>query len=454
MKKKLLSALLATMLLLTCIPLGAVSVSAATSGKTGSCTWTLKDGILTISGSGAMADYEHIMIDSYRPWDTDQVTKINIGNKVTKIGNYAFTMCNISSVTIPDSVTVIGEGAFNYCENLTKATIGNGVKAIGESAFGTCCSLKTVSMGKNITTIGDSAFGCCESLTSIVFPDTVTKIGSGAFADCNKLTSITLGKKVKTIADYAFTCYEAPKNVHVYYRGSKTDKKSITIKSTNTVLLNATWHYNYTPTCKTHSYKTVTKKATASANGYTIKRCSECNKETGKTTIYKANKVTLSKTSYTYNGKAKKPAVTVKDSKGKKIAASNYTVTYASGRKNVGTYKVTIKFKGKYSGTKTLTFKIVPRAASINTLTAKSKAITVKLNRSLKQSTGYQIQYSTNKNFKSAKTKTLSSYKTSSTTLSGLKAKTTYYVRVRTYKTVNGKKVYSAWSSAKSKKTK
>ena len=212
-------------------------------------------------------------------------------------------------------------------------------------------------------------------------------------------------------------------------------------------------------TCKatrkiTHSYKTVTKKATTSANGYTVKRCSVCKKETGKTTIYKASTIKLSKTAYVYNGKVQKPSVVIKDSKGKTIAAKNYTVTYASGRKNVGTYKVTIKFKGNYSGTKTLTFKINPAGTTVSKLTAAKKGFKVAITKKTAQVTGYEVQYATNKNFKSAKTKTLTSYKKNTLTLSSLKAKTTYYVRVRTYKVVNGKKVYSAWSAVKSVKTK
>ena len=114
----------------------------------------------------------------------------------------------------------------------------------------------------------------------------------------------------------------------------------------------------------THTYETVTKAATTSANGYTVKQCVICKAQTGKKTIYKANKVTLSKTSYTYNGKVQKPTVTVKDAKGNKIASSNYTVKYASGLKNAGTYKVTVTFKGQYSGQKTLSFKINPASAS------------------------------------------------------------------------------------------
>ncbi|MBR0447587.1 MAG: fibronectin type III domain-containing protein, partial [Clostridia bacterium] len=162
----------------------------------------------------------------------------------------------------------------------------------------------------------------------------------------------------------------------------------------------------------------------------------------------------LSSTSYTYTGGVKKPTVTVKNANGTKLTTSSYTVTYASGRKNIGTYKVTIKMKGNYTGTKTLTFKIVPAKTTLGTLTAGTKKLTIKWTKKTTQVTGYQIQYSTSKSFKSYKTKTVSGYKTTSTSLTGLKAKTTYYVRVRTYKTVNGVKIYSAWSTIKYKKTK
>ena len=212
-------------------------------------------------------------------------------------------------------------------------------------------------------------------------------------------------------------------------------------------------------TCKatrtiTHSYKTVTKAATATANGYTVKQCTVCKKETSKIIIYKAATIKLSTTTYTYDGSAKKPSVVIKDSQGKTVASSNYTVTYASGRKNVGTYKVTVKFKDKYSGTKTLTFKIDPVKTTLSSVTAGSKKLTVKWAKKTAQVDGYEIQYSTSKSFSSAKTKTITKNSTTSTTLTGLSAKKTYYVRVRTYKTVNGKKVYSGWSTVKTAKTK
>ncbi len=263
-------------------------------------------------------------------------------------------------------------------------------------------------------------------------------------------TSCNVCKATRTIKhDYKAATCTAPKTCKVC---KATSGKALGHKYTNACDTSCN-------TCKatrkiTHSYKTVTKKATTTANGYTYKKCSVCSKTTSKTTIYKASTIKLAKTAYVYNGKTQKPTVTVKDSKGNKIATSNYTVTYASGRKNVGTYKVTIKFKGKYSGTKTLTFKINPAGTTVKSLTAGTKKLTVKWAKKTTQVTGYEIQYSTSKSFKSVKTKIITKNSTTSTALTGLKAKTTYYVRVRTYKTVNGKKVYSGWTTVKYKKTK
>ncbi len=106
-----------------------------------------------------------------------------------------------------------------------------------------------------------------------------------------------------------------------------------------------------------HSYKAKLIKATTKKNGYTADVCS-CGQTKNKKTIYYPQKVTLSKTTYTYNGTAKKPTVKVVGSNGKTISTKYYTVTYAKGRRKAGTYKVTVKFKGNYEGTVTKTFKI------------------------------------------------------------------------------------------------
>ena len=207
-----------------------------------------------------------------------------------------------------------------------------------------------------------------------------------------------------------------------------------------------------------HTYKTTKTKATTKKNGSIVTKCSVCGNVSKKTTIYYPKTITLSTTSYTYNGKVKKPSVTVKDSKGKKISSKYYTVSCSKGRKNVGQYTVTVKFKGNYSGTVKKTFTIKPKATTLSKVTAGKKAFTVKWKKQTSQTTGYQIQYSTSSKFKGAKTVTVSKNKTTSKKISKLKANKKYYVRVRTYKTVkvNGKntKIYSSWSKAKTVKTK
>ena len=124
----------------------------------------------------------------------------------------------------------------------------------------------------------------------------------------------------------------------------------------------------------------------------------------------------------------------------------------------MGTATVTVTFKGKYSGKATQTFTILPKGTSVSKITASKKGFTVKWKKQSSQTTGYQIQYSTGKNFKSSKTITVNKNTTVSNKVSGLKAKKKYYVRVRTFKKqkVNGKSqtLYSAWSSAKSVTTK
>ncbi len=206
-----------------------------------------------------------------------------------------------------------------------------------------------------------------------------------------------------------------------------------------------------------HKFVYDLKPATTKENGYEATYCNICyhlKAGTTEKTLYKIKSVTLSKTSYTYDGKVKKPTVTVKDSKGKKISSSNYTVTYSKGRKNVGKYTVTVKFKNRYRGTVKKTFTIKPKKTSVSSLAAKKKGFTVKWKKVTAQTTGYQIQYSTSSKFKSAKTVTVSKNKTTSKTITKLKAKKKYYVRVRTYKTVGKTKYYSSWSAAKSVTTK
>jgi hypothetical protein len=222
-----------------------------------------------------------------------------------------------------------------------------------------------------------------------------------------------------------------------------------------------TYTTNVTINKHSHSLDTWTVAATYypeysySDDGCKIQYCNYCDYYKTVETYYAPKSITISKSSYTYTGKAITPAVTIKDRKGNVIDKSNYSVKYSNNTK-IGSATIKITFKGKkYDGTMTKTFKIIPKGTSISSLTAKSKGFTVKWSKQATQTTGYQIQYSTDKNFKkNNKTVTVSKNSTVSKTISKLSAKKKYYVRIRTYKTVSKTNYYSAWSSVKSVTTK
>lgn len=201
-------------------------------------------------------------------------------------------------------------------------------------------------------------------------------------------------------------------------------------------------------------------RATIDTNGRYVKRCTDCGDVVFYKIIYKASNVKLSKTSYTYNGKQKTPTVTVKDSKGNALEKNiDYKVSYASGRKNVGKYKVKITFTGAdYTGTKILYFKVNPKGVGISSLSRGSKSFTVKWKKPAstyrKQMTGYQIRYSTSSKMTSTKMVTVKSTTSTSKKISKLKANKTYYVQLRTYKKIGSTYCYSGWSTVKKVKTK
>lgn len=205
-----------------------------------------------------------------------------------------------------------------------------------------------------------------------------------------------------------------------------------------------------------HSWtEKVTKKARRTKNGEMTLTCKTCG-ETKTEIIPKVSTIELKTDAYTYSGKAKNPKVIVKDAEGTAlVSGTDYTAKLAKGRTNVGKYSVKVTLAGKkYSGSKTLTFIISPRSTSISKASGVSKGITVSWSKRAAQTTGYQVQYATSKSFRNAARTTIKSNKTTSATLKKLKANKKYYVRVRTYKTVEGKKYYSDWSKTKTVTTK
>ena len=210
MKKRLLSILLAAVMVLTMLPLGLVETAwAASSGTCGDkLTWSLSDdGTLTISGTGKMKDYGDNYGMSVAPWyvGSSQVKTVIIEDGVTSIGDRAFDGCTkLTRVVIPDSVTSIGYSSFRGCYSLPSVAIPDSVTSIGDSAFAYCKVLTGITLSGSVTSIGSCAFQSCDSLTSVTMQNGVTDIGDNAFTYCKNLTSVTIPNSVKTIGTSAF----------------------------------------------------------------------------------------------------------------------------------------------------------------------------------------------------------------------------------------------------------
>ena len=271
---------------------------------------------------------------------------------------------------------------------------------------------------------------------------------------CGYYKTVPHTHNLTLVAAKAATCTEGGKKA--YYKCEGCGKFYEDVLGTKEITDLASWG-NIAKIA--HTTKQTVTKATPTANGKIVNYCSVCKKTLSTTVIPKASSIKLKATSLTYNGKVRTPKVIVKDRTGKTLVKNtDYTVSYAKGRKYVGKYAVKITFKGKYSGTKTLYFTIKPKATSISSLKAGSKKFTVKWKKQATQTTGYQVQYSASSKFSKAKTVTVGKNTTVSKKISKLSGKKKYYVRVRTYKTVkiNGKsiRIYSGWSKAKTVTTK
>lgn len=222
MKKRLLSMILAISMMLTILPVNAITAWAA-DDKSGVCgdgltytmiqnggtdTYTLaitKSG----AGTGEMTDYSYSSGYKPVPWyaECDKITKLTIAG-ATSIGKSAFEYChNLADVTISGSVTSIGEQAFEGCQALTNTSISNILKeatSIGEGAFRGCTSLTSVEIPESVTSIDVAAFGQCSNLTSVKILGTITSIAASTFIACGKLNNFDIPDSVTSIGDWAF----------------------------------------------------------------------------------------------------------------------------------------------------------------------------------------------------------------------------------------------------------
>lgn len=247
MKKRLLSMILALSMMLTILPVNAITALAANDGMSGNCgktgdnvtyVLTLNNDdttnptyTLTIKGNGEMADFKESDNVERAPWiaQKEKITAVTIENGVTYVGAYAFDHCKkLTQITIHAQLNSIGKGAFCDCEGLTSIEIPKTVTSIGISAFSGCKGLSNIKIPETVVSIGGAAFNGCTGLTSIKIPATMTSIeeytfngcselknveiprgvasiGKCAFSECGKLESIEIPQNVTSIGEYAFS---------------------------------------------------------------------------------------------------------------------------------------------------------------------------------------------------------------------------------------------------------
>ena len=312
----------------------------------------------------------------------------------------------------------------------------------GGSGLVSCPVAKSgdVVVPSGITRVWQDAFGKCAKVETIVLPDGVTVIygndpyGSG-ISGCSNLRSVEIPASMKEIGLYTFSGCDSLKDI--YFKGTKDQWNQIVEKDVKNRL----------------EFLAVTVHCIGEGGSSDAGTGGGTGEKPAERISVSESWVTLSETEVTYNGKPQTPSVTVRDGSGHMIGAANYAVTY-SGNKNVGEASVTVTFRGNYEGTVVKKFSISPKGTSIRNIKAGRKSFTVTWRSQKAQTAGYEIRYSANKKMKKAVLVKKIRAKKTSRKISGLKAKKTYYVQIRTYQTANGKKYVSKWSAAKKVKTK
>lgn len=430
---------------------------------------------------------------------TSSATSINIpstidGKSVTSIGNNAFYSCkNLVNITIPDSITSIGNNAFEYCASLKSVLIPGSVKSIGNAAFNRCESLMNIEVIKNnsnyfsqdgvlfdknktkliqypignkriaydipngVKSFGDCAFDSCSTLKNIKIPDSVTSIGWGVFSGSTSLTNIDVSENNLNYSSYEGvlfnknktelikypignerTSYNIPAGVINFGDVFSDCKNLVNITIPNSVTnigVGAFWQ------CANLASITITNSVTSIGN-YAFYDCKNLKDIYYYGTQSEWNNISVgSNNEYFINATihfssaptpTPAPAPTPTPSPAPTPAPTQPIVTPNT------TVKPVLK----------------PKSAKFKKVKAAKKAIAVEWKK-VSGVKGYQVQVATDKKFKkNKKTATVKKQKTTKVTIKKLKAKKKYYVRIRTYKTVNGKKVYSSWSKVKTVKTK
>ena len=420
-----------------------------------------------------------------------KLTEITMSDSISNIESNAFSGSGIESINISNNVTIIREHTFDECRKMKSITLPNSITSIADYAFLLCTSLKSVKFSNKTSDIGNCAFFRCSELKSVTIPKSVKNIGVNALGvkfdssgDLEKVEGFTICGYKNSIAekyaienDFKFVALTAtPKLTSIsntskgvtikwekvtdavkyrVYRKSESDGWKKVVDTTS-----AKYEDTSVKSGVTYSYtvRSISNDGKFYASGYDKKGksikylakpklSSATNASSGITIKWEKVSGTSGYYIYRKTGSEKYSKIA--------IIEKNSTTSYkdTTVKSNNGTkYTYTVRaYSGKtlssYESGKTIIRLISPSISSLKN--SKSKSFTLKWKKNTKAS-GYQIQYSTNNKFSNGtKTKKISDASTVSATISKLAKGTTYYIRIRAYKTVSDKTYYSGWSSVK-----
>lgn len=432
--------------------------------------------------------------------------KVNLPNGIKEIGSYAFQDCTaLNRISFPDTLTTIGQSAFQGCTELENVKLPDSITTMEMRVFSGCSGLKTVTLPKNLIQIYPAMFRNCTGLTEIKLPDQVTTIGDMAFYGCTALNHVQFSQNLGEVGKYAFfrcdglKCISLPNSISKIWNSAfgftgssenspsrSLDFKIFCFSGSKAEEYAKEYGLSYDSETTDHMHVFDVSKSGATLT-YTCTYCQKTYKVTGNNNnnnnsnntngsyqnkkaapgsngliydsqgktyiVYAPSRILLQTQKYVYNNKARKPGVIVRDVNGNDIAAEHYQVFYEKNKK-VGKATVTVQFTGeRYTGSMQASFEIVPKATVLTSLKASKTALTVKWKKTSSEISGYQIEYATNSKFSGAKKTLIKGTGIKQKKLKGLKSSKKYYVRIRAYKEVNGKKYYSAWSATKKKET-
>lgn len=398
--------------------------------------------------------------------------KVTFGPAVVKVPSSLFEAdegeyAHVTDVIFSNNVQIIDSWAFGNCMDLKNVAFGSGLLRLETHVFENCLGLTSITIPQKVENIGDACFAGCKYLKQINYNAVDCKVGyfrsvpdTYVFRNAGKFSpslNVVIGNGVKKIPTCFFETpaseYAHVTNVTIPSSVNKIgdwvfnncfDLKTVTIASRNCEFPRDAFE-NCPSSLVFKVYRGSTAETFAKEHGFRVSYIDQA--------IQISNcSIRMEKNSYMYRGIRIMPGVDVRYGNTRLTKNVDYDVMYGKNT-NVGSASIVIKGKGKYTGSVEKKFSIVPAGTQLTKVSGKSKSIKISVKKQKKQTTGYEIQYADTGNFVNAVTKTMKNSKTS-ITCKKLKPKRKYYVRVRTYKTVGGKKYYSGWSKVKSVKTK